>query len=229
MTPAMSNPWTALPTSSPYVIEADRAAIEQLNRQARDDHRIHTELLPEPFFGRRTAPVVLLALNPGFSEGDTDAHTRKDFLSACRGNLSHTTASYPFLYLDPRFEDTPGGAWWMQKLGPLLEAGVDRQTLASNLLCVEFFPYHSREYKSAGGYLASQAYGFRLVEDAIRREALIITMRSASLWHQAVPALASYRRQQSLSNPRNVTISRRNYKGDFVGLVSLLNTTYATP
>ncbi|MCX5744880.1 MAG: hypothetical protein NT062_20520, partial [Proteobacteria bacterium] len=124
--------------------------------------------------------------------------------------------------LDPRFETTPGGGWWRSKLRPILDAGVDREVLAENLLCVEWFPYHSKTFRRLRTPLASQAYGFALVDAAIRRDALIIDMRSSALWSASVPALASHRRRHALRNPRNVTVSRGNYPGDFAALVALL-------
>ena len=218
----IANPWTALTTSLPYVLEADQSSIERFNLSASSKYWIHTELLPEPYFGRRDAPVVLLALNPGFSELDAETHLRPDFLAACRRNLAHNTSSYPFVYLDPKFDDTPGGAWWLSKLTPILDEGVDQGVLARNLLCIEWFPYHSREFGPWRSVLSSQRYGFSLVEEAIRRDALIIDMRSSNQWSKSIAALALHRRRLALNNPRNPTMSRRNYPGDFAMLVDLL-------
>jgi hypothetical protein len=52
----------------PYVYAMDNLAVDAFNAHARDEHRIHTDVLPEPFLGRKDAPIVLLNLNPGFDE-----------------------------------------------------------------------------------------------------------------------------------------------------------------
>lgn len=218
----IASPWVELPTSAPFLIASDAAAIDAFNRAAKPDHRLHTELLPEPYFGRRDAPVVLLALNPGFSDADPEVHARPAFLAACRANLAHAPSAYPFVYLDPRFADTPGGAWWRAKLAPIMAAGVAPPRLAANLLCVEWFPYHSRAFRAPPGGLASQAYGFQLVAEAIARDALVIALRSSRLWERSVPALHTHPRRAQLRNPRNVILSAGNYDGDFAELVARL-------
>jgi hypothetical protein len=217
------NPWRLLPRASPYVLDEDRASIDAFNRTVSPDYVVHTELLPEPYFGRRDAPVVVLALNPGFSDADVDVHGRVDFHEACRANIDHLPSAYPLLYLDPRFETTPGGAWWLRKLKPLLDAGVERSAIAANLLCVEWFPYHSKRFKKPRGVFPSQRYGFGLVEDGVRRNAIVIDMRSSRLWTTSVPCLASHARRYRLKNPRNVTVSRKNLEGDFDEVVRRLS------
>lgn len=112
----MDNPWTDLPSRAPYILPSDREPIERFNAMAGEGVRIRPELLPEPFLGAPTASVVLLSLNPGFSNDDALAHAREEFVQACRRNLAHHASDYPFLYLDPRFSDTPGGYWWTIRL-----------------------------------------------------------------------------------------------------------------
>lgn len=203
-----ANPWRSLPDEAPYVLPGDALAIDAFNRRANEDHRVHLELLPEPFFGSPDAPLVVLGLNPGFDPRDEEAHRTPWFQQALRRNLAHEHGPFPFYYLDPAVADTPGGAWWLRRLRePIAIAGL--ACVASRILCVELFPYHSRHYGRVPP-LPSQAYGFQLVERAIRRDALVVAMRSWRLWRQAVPALASYTRVVRLRSPQNVAISPRN-------------------
>ncbi len=60
-------------------------------------HRLHLELLPEPFLGRPDAPVILLNLNPGFNDEDILAHGRLDFAESARLTLLRAPQAYPVL------------------------------------------------------------------------------------------------------------------------------------
>ena len=79
----MRNPWSKLPTQSPYVLDIDRASIDKYNALHNNDEKIIVESIPEPFIGNpQSARVVLLNLNPGHSEDDAKAHSDKDFRGA---------------------------------------------------------------------------------------------------------------------------------------------------
>lgn len=86
----MENPWLLLPQDPPFVAAADRESIDAFNATADNDHRIHTDVLPEPFLGLPTADVVLLNLNPGFSEEEVAYHHLDAyFREAALANLAH--------------------------------------------------------------------------------------------------------------------------------------------
>src|SRR5688572_19533734 len=154
----MVNPWARLPSEPPFVLAEDRLSVETFNEQNRKrlDRQIRTELMPEPFIGRVDAPLVILALNPGFSSRDASAHARPEFRSAVRRCLGGAPMPYPFFHLDPTIEG-PGWDWWKLALKELLE-GYDRATLARSILCLEFFPYHSKEFAHGHLRLPSQEY-----------------------------------------------------------------------
>ncbi len=59
------NPWLHLPMTAPFVLAEDAPLVERFNLTASPDHRLDLTLLPEPFLGLPSAPVVLLGLNPG--------------------------------------------------------------------------------------------------------------------------------------------------------------------
>lgn len=200
------NPWPALPDDPPYVLEIDRRAVDRFNKTASDRHHIHLNVLPEPFIGRREAPLVLLNLNPGFSPQDPDVHARDAVRGVVRSNLAHETDG--FYYFDPAFDDTPGGRWWRQRLGPIVKA-TSEAAVSTGTLVVELFGYHSVGWKP-GCNVPSQAYGVALVEEAIARGATIVAMRARRPWEQLVPNLVGYDRVFSLNSVQNVTISPRN-------------------
>jgi hypothetical protein len=71
----------------------------------------------------------------------------------------------------------------------------------------------------------SQRYSFELVEQAIERNAIVVLMRSSSLWLPAVPALATYRRLLRVRSVQNPTISESNLSEGFRELVDAIRDT----
>lgn len=216
----MNNPWQLLPENQPYILEEDRIVIEQFNLRAKPEHHIHLDLLPEPFLGNPNAQIVLLGLNPGYSAADVDDYKHPEFISSNRQNLIHAEEIYPFYLLNPKFCFAGGYKWWTKKLRPLISK-VEQEKLASNILCVEFFPYHSLKYHYAAR-CPSQAYSFYLVQKAIERQALIIAMRSSVLWKRVVTDLSNYSNFYRLNSPQNVIVSQNNCPEGYSKIVELL-------
>jgi hypothetical protein len=212
----MENPWKKLSKENPYVLAEDKLLIDAYNKDCSDDFRIRTDLIPEPFIGNINAPIVLLSLNPGVGEDDEKIHKQNWFIEELFSNLNHSINKYPFYFLNPEFEKTPGGNWWIKKLKEILKL-VNKEKLANNILVVEYFPYHSEKYKKMP-IIPSQKYSFYLVKEAIKRNAEIIIMRSEKQWLKAVPELEkveyyTLKNKQApyLSNNNLVKIKQGNY------------------
>ena len=118
---------------------------------------------------------------------------------------------HPFYFLDPRWERSPGGTWYWQRLRSVREAVGDRRVgnLSKRLMCVDFIAYHSRRYPNVPVTLSSQHFGFELVRRAIKLSRVIVIGRGARLWKIAVPELAGYEYAFELKNPRSAYISER--------------------
>ena len=219
----MRNPWIDLPKEAPFVLEQDRATIERFNQSARQEHLIHTSVLPEPHHGDPNAPVILLNLNPGHSEQDEETHSNPDFADACRRCALHEAQDYPFYLLNPAF---PGGGfdWWSKKLKPLIKI-YGREKVARSVFCVELFPYHSSEFAHGKLEVSSQEYAADLVRRAVEKNALVIAMRGLRRWEKLVPEISAYPRIFKLKNPRNVTISPKNCPVGFPLIVEALDRT----
>jgi hypothetical protein len=214
----MKNPWTELPGEIPFVLKEDLPIVEKFNRRFSPDHPvyIHTEGLPLPILGRPGAPVVLLNLNPGFTETDIEnpafeklAEEEVNFHGeAIIKCLRHEELEYPFYLLDPRVEDAGGYTWWTRKLKHLIwEFGAKH--VANNVVCVEFFPYPSRRYGHCE-ILPSQEYSFFVVREAMKRGAVIVGMRSSRLWLWQIPELEGYQNYFALKNPQTPAVSPNN-------------------
>ena len=211
----MTNPWLALPSSPPYVLPDDRTCVEAFNAKLPSDspYRIEIEaVIPEPFVGAvKTAPVVVLQLNPGFGPKDAASHADPEFRTALISNLRHVPSKWPFYFFDPRFRDAhPGGRWWIKKTRMLAQV-IPLSTLAQRLAVVEWFPYKSTQHKQRGGCtVQSQGYGFSLVASAMERGALVVIARRVTAWERSVSALQNYPKKLTLSNPWNVVLTPNN-------------------
>ena len=217
----MKNPWSALPEKPPYVLASDVALIEAFNARSGDRHKFDISLFPEPFVGSSSAPVVVLNLHPGWSPDDAAVHAQLEFGRMSRRSLEHQLQPYPFLHLQPD-GDTPGSRWWRQRTRELAE-DVGFQVLARGLACIQYAPYHSKEYTPSSPLLPSQEYGFALVRQAMARSAEIVVMRSYSLWVAALPELATYGHVHRGANPRAPFLSRGNLKSSYALIAQRLH------
>lgn len=205
------NPWVDLPKRSPFVLPEDKACIENFNLKANDNFRIHLEIIPEPYLGNWNAPVVLLALNPGFKDADLTFHANPRFSELSRANLLHKPADYPFYLLDPSIDRTK---WWDRHLRRLIDE-VGCEKVANNVLCVEFFPYHSRKFRHTKCRVPSQEHSFELVRQAIERDAVILLLRGRKQWVGEIPELENYRHFYIANTVQNAVVSPGNFPTGF--------------
>lgn len=201
------NPWVKL-NKDIKVLDSDIEEINVFNNKNQNDYTIITNIFPEPFIGRINSPIVLLSLNPGFDKQDIENHKEFYFKTVLKNNLEHKPNQYEFYYLDPKLSHTKGSLWWNKKLKPLLEI-FDKKIISDKISVIEYFPYHSKSYKKTKHILESQKYSFDLVRMAIKRNAIIIVMRSEKIWLNAVPELKKYN-YYKLNSPQNVILSKNN-------------------
>ena len=209
----MENPWTALPKRLPYVLPMDRAAVEahehrlsNLSSERQERFRLHTDLLPTPFIGDPSAPIVLLSRNPSFHPNDEKNYEESEFRSTAMQNLKHKV---PFFTIDSRFRHTASYRWWRSKLKMIED--TDEETVARGVFCVQAFPYHSRNgFPSKIPVLPSQEYTNELLKKALDRGAFVVVMYDRTHWETAVPQLKNHQRTYGLKSPHKGTVSRGN-------------------
>jgi hypothetical protein len=153
------NPWCEIPHRAPFVVPADELIIERFNRRVDGRYRVHLEVPPEPFLGCRSAPVVLLNLNPGFDGTELATFADRRFVDAHLANLRHQRCDWPFVWLNPTLSPAAGYRWWHQKLAPLIGI-VGQERVAAGVLCLEWFGYHSARFGAAPP-CPSQSYASR--------------------------------------------------------------------
>lgn len=209
---ALDNPWVDVPSEPPYVLPCDAETIRGYNsKNVNPDYQIRLDVLPEPFIGAPEAPVVFLVLNPGLDEKNVQEHARPEFQALLRTNYAHGASAFPFYYFNPELEGG-GREWWARKLRHVLGL-FDVRQVARAILCVDYFPYHSRRFRHARLELASQQFGFGLVRSAIARGAVIVIMRSKKLWMKSIPDLRNHPFVFTLKSPQNVAVTPGNCEG----------------
>jgi len=214
------NPWPALADQPPFVLPCDESHIVSFNSRARAEHYLHLGIVPEPYLGDPKAPVILLNLNPGFSETDVATHLKPAFYAAARANLLHSHQSYPFYLLNSKLP-SPGRDWWFRKLRPLIER-VGLPAVASSVFVAEVHGYHSRRYGRQSKPFPSQQYTRRLVREAVERNALIVIMRAGRLWRSLVPELTKHPSLGYLHSVQSASISPRNCPEFFEEIVGAI-------
>ncbi len=216
-----ANPWLDLSATRPHVLPKDAETITRFNSNAPERTRIETRLLPEPFVGRLDAPVVLLALNPGFSDGDIVCHGKAAFRARIRDCYRQAERDWPYYYLAPGVEG-PGAAWSRRVLGPLIRE-VGLADVARGVVLVEFLAYHSRAFAHGRLKLPSQEFTFAKVRASLRSARAVFVTRGMDLWASRVPELVGHPRVFRTNSRQNIVISSRNAPDGWRAAVSALN------
>jgi hypothetical protein len=222
-----ANPWGELPCAPPYVLPCDREHVERHNAKCKPEHRYDLNLLPEPFFGRPEAPVVVLMSNPGVGGEDGRVHATPSFATLARKSLVHQLPpGGSFLHLR---SDAPGGGhrYWRARTRVLAAALGEEQgeeRLQEGLLALQLAPYHSKRFPTVCDRLPSQEYTLGLLNAAMHRKALILVMRGERHWNALAPLLADYDPALKIkaANPRSTYLTEGNLKEDWPLLVQAL-------
>lgn len=221
MTTGIENPWQDIPDHPPFVAPSDTQILSGFDSEL-PDFELHLDLMPLPWLGAKDAPIVLLNLNPGYDEIDLEHETDRFTLLAKR-MLAHEPINHPFFLLDPGIT-APGNAWWSKRLRILIER-VGLEAVTGGVLCLEYFPYHSKSFKKHQGILPSQHYTFQLLRNAMDRGAIVVALRSLKFWQEpnAVPELGMYPNLFKLKNPQSVYLTPNNCPSGFHAIVDRLS------
>jgi len=209
-----TNPWLDLQLTPPYVLDADRAPIEKHNASSKEDNVYDLSLHPEPFVGSLSAPVYLLALNPGRTESDFSWHAKPNCLKILRQAALQSEETVSLYYLSKEFEGSPGFAWWSQKTKMITnEFGV--QKTAESLCGIQLYPYHSRKFSKIPAMTSTTDYTAIVIRAAMKESKLIVVLRSWRHWISLVPELSSYYKVATIKNPLNPCLTPGNLGEDF--------------
>lgn len=203
------NPWLLLPERPPFVLEHDLKGILRFNQKAESRFHFDLNLHPEPFIGSLSAPVILLALNPGLSEDDYRVHADRGLLGIIRDSALQTPFCAEHYYLSDSFSSTPGGEWWRAKLRCLADE-FEWEVVSRAICCIQLYPYHSRAFSSIPEFTSTLEYVREVLVDQLSLGKLVVVMRAWQYWTKYLPELRVYERVLRLRNPRNPCLSPGN-------------------
>ena len=216
----MKNPWKELPLIPPFLLPIDRASID---RFAISYNKIRLDVLPCPYLGNpQNANIYLLNFNPSFADSVLKDNRNQNYIIQVRRSFAFQS-DYPFWALDPNLSECSGYRWWSIILKQLLDR-FDRNRLANQLMCIQYFPYHSVNKQDVMGlHVPSQEYSFDLVKQAIKNKKMIVVMRSKAEWLSEVAELRNYPIIE-LKNVRRPFISPGNMNsGIFEEIVNIID------
>ena len=211
----MENPWLTFDpeVDAPKFHDLDRAHAEAFNKgiEARHEYRLAAHLEPFPYIGNPLANTFVLLANPGVNENEA----RPDFrmnpmrLDQNRRNLRHEDSSSILTKIlspdNPELEDK-----WLK---PRIRKIVHDSSLArvsEGIFLVNYHAYNSKSWHAIPFTFETQRYSFHLVNEAIRRNALIIMKRNMLGWFTAIPGLYDFKNRVIFKSSRSVHISEEN-------------------
>jgi len=217
----MLNPWLRLPKVGPFVLPEDAPFVEEFNSvQGRhSEHFLDLRLPPNPFSGLHDAPVVILLANPGIGDSDLRVQRKQENLNLLHDAIK-TPGGTPFIWLSDVGQHLSPEQWWQSRTRDLKKIVGSDEELATKLLLVELHGYHSKSWSAPLRNFPSQAYGFELVQDAMKRNATIIAARCQEYWFASIPGLRKYKRLvPKLNSPRSAYLSKSNLGDEGFALV----------
>jgi hypothetical protein len=158
--------------------------------------------------------VLLLLLNPGSNGTEPRVPAGDPVIDRFRRAMA--AHDVPHIHFGADVGDTPGSQWWRRRAigGLLTSTKLSEDQLAARLGVVQFVPYASGKWGHGHLRLATQAYAFWRVEQAVEAGAYVI-IRGLDLWVGAVPMLldpAVRARVFEFRNSRNTSMTERNLK-----------------
>ncbi|MBI2099077.1 hypothetical protein HYT45_01520 [Candidatus Uhrbacteria bacterium] len=213
------NPWRKFNRKSPpYLLDEDKKIIDDINEKEkrRPEHKIDTNSLPVPFQGNPfNTKIILLQLNPGSDVPpgfeDEEDHALKVYPKLKKDILKNNLREeleYSFYDLNPAYRLYGGFRYWLKVWQHFIKNKEDYKNISKKICCIEFFPYHSRNYRPLGKILECQKYNFGLVRQAISRKALIVIMKKGQ-WFEKVKELKTYKNIIILKS-RSPVLSQNN-------------------
>ena len=231
----MKNPWLEFVNElneKNLVLKEEQVIIEKFNQKAAEQFKIRLEIMPAPFMGNvQTSPIVLLMLNPGYDKEEELKGYYKEYMPYWKNEIQHIQSipELPLFCLDEQYITYSN--YWEKKLKPLTSIS-SREKVAKSISKIQFFPYHSQKFKAISkkilnqegydDYLPSQKYNFHLVKEAMKRDSIIIILRSRKMWFEAIPELKEYKNLHFTKSYLNTILSENNLSVTFPKIVNVL-------
>lgn len=233
----MNNPWIEFANhinEKNLILKEEISAVDKFNESTKNDlFKIHKEIMPAPFMGNvHTAPIVLLLLNPGYDREEEKNDFYNKYSNWWKQQIQNKKPQTDLALFCLDDEYVLSSPYWANKLKPLINI-VGKEQVSKNVCMIQFFPYHTGKHKNISSkilktegfdeYLLSQKYNFHLVKEAMKRDAIIIIMRSEKLWYSAVPELKDYQNKHKTKSYLNTILSENNLGEAYSHIIQKLN------
>lgn len=210
----MKNPWIDFlrQSSVDRFHDADRDNARAFNfaMKRRKNYILAEHLEPFPYLGNPYAQVLVLLANPGKNKQEEKLgfKIQEDKLDLSNQNLLHKGDEFKKRLNSP---DKPHleSSWFKLRTRKLVET-VGVEAVVKGLFLVNFHAYHSKSWYPIPFTFETQRYSFNLVNNAIKRGALILMSRNTVGWLTAVPKLVEYKNRFEFQSSRSVHISQNN-------------------
>ena len=203
------NPWLSINRDlKPYVAEVDRESVSQYmltKRSLKDEFRLNTSVVPEPWCGPvMESSVLILSGNPHWDQRDESLP-----LQAHEEMWENLSGERPLFWLNPELAETSGGKWYSERLLKEVLKECPAEKVARRLSLIDFVGYRSHRWDHQLR-VPSQQFTIELVERAIKSEKVIVLSRGRRLWEELIPDLNGYGRLFHNNSPQNVRLSANN-------------------
>lgn len=147
-------------------------------------HGIDITDLPGPYMGDINSNVVVLSLNPGISPYNKcfigDTHYEKLMQDTLKHSINRHVMIYDNILCNHNGKVLyPGCDWWRKRTKVLCRIIYPKKL---NIFVLEYFPYHTVKTINFPK-LSSVYYRNYLLEQAIKKNKLIVIMRGAEKWY----------------------------------------------
>ena len=222
----MDNPWLRLPEKPPFVLPEDKELVSKFNIQHKEQNNIPVELPPEPYAGRKDAPVVLLALHPDHDPDDVKYMCdNAEFAASMQRTRALEKQDYPFYHLNEKYPENPGLKFWEKRLkAPIKKLGY--RACSQGFLLLQLFPYKTKAKINSKKLSYSFYFTYILLQESIKRNAIIIPMYGKRVWEENIPELCSYKRYFTFDkiNQRQPNISPKSlFNGKYEQIIAAIS------
>jgi len=177
----------------------------------KEQYLLAEHLEPFPYLGNPQANVLILMANPGINDKEKNPKFKMDpqKLEQNRQNLRHENLKSFKSRIHSPNNRILESEWLKPRVRELVQAtSVDRVT--RGIFLVNFHAYHSRSWHPIPFTFPTQHYSFKLVSEAVSRNALIIMSRNMLGWFTAIPNLFDHRNRIEFESTRSVYLSEGN-------------------
>lgn len=211
----MDNPWLTFnpDNDTPKFHDLDKAHAQAFNKgiEGRDEYKLAEHLEPYPYLGNPTANIFVLLANPGISrrEADPGFRTNPENVNRNLRNLRHESADSLLSWVHSPDNPERESDWLIPRIRQVVhETSLER--VSSGLFLINYHPYNSKSWYPIPFIFETQRYSFHLVNEAMRRNALIVMSRNVLGWFTAIPGLYEYENRVKFRSSRSVHISQEN-------------------